>query len=431
MPHALRLPIPASAPRSLWARVVFLQQLRTLILALLVAALPLGAVARADDGFDRWVQSFWPQARAAGISRSVYDAAFQGVTPDPSVLKAAAYQPEFTKPIWEYLDGAASQSRIDNGRKKMAEWKPWLDRIEATYGVPRQVVVAIWGMESSYGSILDNQKIVKSTIRSLATLAYDGGRLQKFGQEQLIAALKILQSHDVGVRGLTGSWAGAMGHTQFIPTTYLAYAVDADGDGKRNIWTSVPDALASTANYLRKSGWRPGETWGYEVVLPPGFNYALADEKTSRSVSEWVQKYGIRRAGGKQFPRGSDMGTLFLPAGARGPAFLMLPNFFVIKKYNNATSYAMGVGHLSDRLIGGGPFVQPWPVGDQPLSKSQIESLQRRLIATGHLPASGHVDGKIGPDTRDAIRAYQRSVGMPADGYPTTALLARIGASNS
>ncbi|MGH2342186.1 lytic murein transglycosylase [Segnochrobactraceae bacterium EtOH-i3] len=394
-----------------------------------VAFLPLSDTARADAGFDRWVQSFWPQAKAAGISRATYDAAFRGVTPDPSVLKAAAFQPEFTKPIWEYLDGAASQSRIDNGRKKMAEWKPWLDRIEATYGVDREVVVAIWGMESSYGSILDNPKIVKSTIRSLATLAYDGGRLQKFGREQLIAALQILQSHDISPRGMTGSWAGAMGHTQFIPTTFLAYAVDADGDGHRNIWGSVPDALGSTANYLKKSGWRTGETWGYEVVLPKGFNYALADEKTARPVSEWAYKYGVRRVGGKQFPRGSDMGTLFLPAGARGPAFLMLPNFFVIKKYNNATSYAMGVGHLADRLHGGGPFVQPWPVNDKPLSKTQVEELQQRLMATGFLPRSGHVDGKVGPDTRDAIRAYQKSVGLPPDGYPTTALLARISRS--
>lgn len=427
MPHARRQPFSAPQGRSNWPRIIALLPVVVMAFLSLAGLLVPVQPARADAGFDRWVQSFWPQARAAGISRSLYDAAFQGVTPDPAVLKAAAFQPEFTKPIWEYLDGATSQSRIDNGRKKMAEWKPWLDRIEAAYGVPRQIVVAIWGMESSYGAVLENPKIVKSTIRSLATLAYAGGRLQKFGQEQLIAALKILQSHDVGVRGLTGSWAGAMGHTQFIPTTFLAYAVDADGDGKRNIWTSVPDALASTAYYLKKSGWRTGETWGYEVVLPKGFNYALADEKTARPISEWVQKYGLRRAGGKQFPRGSDMGTLFLPAGARGPAFLMLPNFFVIKKYNNATSYAMGVGHLADRLAGGGPFITPWPVGDQPLSKSQIETLQRRLMATGHLPPSGHVDGKVGPDTRDAIRAYQKSVGLPADGYPTTALLARIG----
>ena len=429
MPHALRLQNFFVAERSISRRILVLRQMLGLVFLLSVAFLPLSGGARADAGFDRWVQSFWPQAKAAGISRATYDAAFRGVTPDPSVLKAAAFQPEFTKPIWEYLDGAASQSRIDNGRKKMAEWKPWLDRIEATYGVDREVVVAIWGMESSYGSILDNPKIVKSTIRSLATLAYDGGRLQKFGREQLIAALQILQSHDISPRGMTGSWAGAMGHTQFIPTTFLAYAVDADGDGHRNIWGSVPDALGSTANYLKKSGWRTGETWGYEVVLPKGFNYALADEKTARPVSEWAYKYGVRRVGGKQFPRGSDMGTLFLPAGARGPAFLMLPNFFVIKKYNNATSYAMGVGHLADRLHGGGPFVQPWPVNDKPLSKTQVEELQQRLMATGFLPRSGHVDGKVGPDTRDAIRAYQKSVGLPPDGYPTTALLARISRS--
>lgn len=398
-------------------------RLATLAAALLLAlspALSLPAAA-ADAQFVAWIKGFWPAARQAGISSATYNAAFAGITePDTEVLRLNVKQPEFTKSVGEYLASAVSDQRVENGRAMMAKWKPWLDRIYARFGVEPQIVVAIWGVETSYGAVLENPKIVRSVIRSLATLGYAGGARAKFGQEQLLAALKILENHDVAPRGLTGSWAGAMGHTQFIPTSFLQYGVDMDGDGHPNIWTSVPDALATTANLLARNGWQRGATWGYEAELPRGFNLALADEKTWRPVSEWA-KLGVRRTGGRAFPRGGDKAKLILPAGARGPAFLILPNFEVIKRYNNSTSYALAVGYLADRIAGVPPFRTPWPTDAHPLSRTQIVELQQALAARGY--PVGQVDGKIGPGTRDAVRAFQMAAGLPPDGYPTQELL--------
>lgn len=396
-----------------------------LAVLLLAIAAPQPASAAADPGFVNWIKQFWPTAKANGISAETYNAAFAGVDrPDPDVLRLNAKQPEFTKSVGEYLASAVSDARVNEGRRKFAQWKPWLDRIATRFGVEPQILVAIWGVETSYGAVLENPKIVRSVVRSLATLAYAGGPRTDFGRTQLIAALTILQDHDVAPRGLTGSWAGAMGHTQFIPTSFLQYAVDMDGDGKRNIWTSVPDALATAANLLAKNGWRPGETWGYEVELPRGFNLALADEKTWRPISDWA-KLGVRRTGARPFPRGTDKAKLILPAGARGPAFLTLVNFDVIKRYNNSTSYAIAVGYLADRIVGVPPFRTPWPIDAHPLSRDQIVKLQQVLTARG-FPV-GAIDGKIGPGTRDAVRAYQLSAGLPPDGYPTVELLARLG----
>jgi len=249
---------------------------------------------------------------------------------------------------------------------------------------------------------------VKGTIRSLATLAYNGGRLAKYGRQQLVAALKILDRGDVPLSGMVGSWAGAMGHTQFIPTTYQAYAVDFDGDGKRNIWTSVGDALASTASYLNKMGWRTGETWGYEVVLPKGFNLRAKP----RSLAQW-ERAGVRRANGRGFPRGGDSASLFAPAGASGPAFLLIKNFSVIKRYNNANSYALAVGHLADRLHGYDAFVGQWPWKEPPLSENEKTQLQELLMARGYY--SGEIDGNIGSGSREAISAYRQAIGLSDD----------------
>src|SRR5918998_2184418 len=251
-----------------------------LIATILIAACLSGA-ARADAGFDAWVRDFWTVAQAEGISRATYESAFRGVSPDPEVLEKARYQAEFVKPLWEYIASAASEKRVANGREMLAQYRPVLDRSEQAFGVDRHILVAIWGMESSYGEGLSNPKIVKGVIRSLATLAYADPRRGKFGRQQLIATLKILERGDVSLAGLTGSWAGAMGHTQFIPTTYQAYAVDFDGDGRRNMWNGPVDALASAASYLNESGWVGGQSWGYEVVLPPDFDYRLADVETS------------------------------------------------------------------------------------------------------------------------------------------------------
>jgi peptidoglycan lytic transglycosylase B len=398
----------------------FVRLFVTVLLSFALAGAALVSTGRADAGFDRWVQSFWPTAKAAGISRAVYDAAFRGVTPDPEVLDKANYQPEFNTPIWQYVVTRVSEKRVTAGREMIARYKSLLDQIERRYGVDRYVVVAIWGMESTYGEVLSDPDVVKNVVRSLATLAYADKRRAKFGRQQLIAALKILQRGDISVAGLTGSWAGAMGHTQFIPTTYEAYAVDFDGDGRRDIWNSPADALASTANYLRKAGWVTGSTWGYEVALPAGFNTKLARDGKSRAISEWM-RLGVVRVAGRAFPRPGDKAVLVTPAGGDGPAFLMLRNHYVIKRYNNSTAYSLAVGHLADRLMGGGEFAHPWPNGERPLTQAELEEIQRHLAKAGYY--DGEIDGKLGPASREAIRAYQSGRGMTADGFGGLRLL--------
>lgn len=380
--------------------------------------------ARADAAFQNWVAQYQAEARRAGINDAVLAQAFSGVTaPDESVLRSARYQPEFVRPIWEYLDSAVSSRRIANGQAMLREHAVALDRIEEATGVSKYIVVAIWGMESSYGAVLENRNIVKPVIRSLATLAYADENRRRFGSEQLLAALQILQRGDTTADQMYGSWAGAMGHTQFIPTTYLAHSADFDGDRRSDIWQNVPDALYSTANYLRASGWVPGHTWGYEVRIPQGFDWRLADETTQRTLAQW-QQMGIVRTRDRSFPRPGDQAKLVAPAGAGGPAFLMLRNFDVIKRYNNATSYALAVGHLADRLKGFGGFQSGWPRNLQPLTRAQVEQLQTLLNQRGF--STGGVDGRIGPNTRGAIRAFQASIGQVPDGYASTDLLARL-----
>lgn len=368
--------------------------------------------------FTAFVESQWPAAEARGVSRATFVRAFQGVGPDNDVLVKATSQPEFSRAIWDYLDDMAAESRIATGRDMLVRHRDLLDRIEATYGVDRAVVVAIWGMESSYGAILRDPTKVKNVVRALATLGWRGGSRAAYGRQQLNAVLRILEHHDVDARHMTGSWAGAMGQTQFIPTTYLGYAVDFDGDGRRDIWTSVPDALASTANYLKKSGWQAGATWGYEVILPPGFDTSL--EGRSATLADWTARGFVRAAGGA-FPRPGDQATLLLPAGPGGPAFLTLRNFQAIKRYNNANAYALGVGHLADRLKGGGPFVTPWPRGYTPLDEDGRAELQSRLRAIG-FPLD-KIDGKVGPQTVAAIRAYEAQRGLAVTGHASLELL--------
>ena len=375
--------------------------------------------ANADSKFESWVQSFWTQAKRAGISSELYKEAFKGVVPDPEVLESARKQPEFVTPIWEYLDVRVSDSRIKNGKKKIKEWVDLINDIELKYGVDKHIFIAIWGMESAYGVVLDNPKIVKNNIRSLATLAFADRRRSKYARTQLLECLKIIQNGDVELVNMTGSWAGAMGHTQFIPTTYQAYAVDFDGDGRRDIWNSIPDALASTASYLKKSGWKTGKSWGYEVVLPENFDYGLLEASTEFSISKWLS-LGIKRASGDEFPSVNDKARIYAPAGARGPAFILLKNFRVLKRYNNADTYALSVGHLADRLSGHKEFVQAWSKDYRPLSRSEIKTLQIQLNKKGF--GAGPVDGKAGPGTRRAIRAYQKSTGLVADGLPVADL---------
>ncbi|MCB1507469.1 MAG: lytic murein transglycosylase [Hyphomicrobiaceae bacterium] len=408
-------------------RIRFLGALGALGLAALAlgpVALSMSGEARADAGFQRWVRDFRSTALSNGVSGATYDRAFAGVTePDASVLRAASHQPEFTRAIWDYLDSAVSDTRLTNGRRMLERYRGVLDVIEARYGVDRHIVVAIWGMESSYGAVLDNHDIVKPVIRSLATLAYGDSRRARFGREQLLAALRILERGHTTPDRMTGSWAGAMGHTQFIPTTYLSYAADYEGDGRIDIWDNPADALASTAHYLARSGWVTGHTWGYEVEIPAGFDWRLADESTERSLAEW-QRIGLRRTGGRTFPRPEDTAKLIAPAGSGGPVFLMLRNFDVIKRYNNATSYALAVGHLADRLAGYPAFASSWPRSSRPLSRSDTEELQRLLTRRGY--DTGGADGRIGPNTRRAIRSYQAAAGLTPDGYADSRLLSRL-----
>ena len=308
------------------------------------------------------VEGLWPAARGAGVTRATFDHALQGFTPDPEVVEAANFQPEYVKPIGEYVDRAVSDKRVETGKQKLVENQALLGSLETRYGVDRYVILAIWGVESNYGT----QSGDKNVIRSLATLICTGTKAQ-FAKPQLVSALKILQRGDIGLDAMNGSWAGAMGHTQFIPTTYNSYAVDQDGDGKRDIWGNIPDALASTASYLKVSGWRPGETWGYEVALPKGFDPKRVSENTLKPLGEW-QKVGIVRVNGEAYPRLTDKASLFAPEGVRGPSFLVLNNFRAILHYNVGKSYALAVGHLADRIRGGGHFVHPWPTDETHLS---------------------------------------------------------------
>ena len=376
------------------------------------------AATPAAANFNQFLNGIWPQAKARGVSEQTFRRAFNGVTPDPKVIALTRKQAEFVKPIWEYLSTAVSDKRIEKGRANYAAYRKVLRVIEQRYGVEGQVVLAVWGMETNYGGYMGNN----NTIRALATLAYHGYR-ENFFLNELLNALVILERGHTTPERMEGSWAGAMGHTQFMPSSFMKYAADYDGDTHADIWGNVPDALASTANYLKSFGWRTGETWGYEVDLPRDFNYALADEKTERSLAEW-RKLGITRTRGREFPRPDDRAVLVVPAGARGPAFLMLPNFQVIKRYNNATSYALGVGHLADRIIGGGSFEKSWPEGEPGMSRKDTEELQILLSRRGF--STGNPDGKAGPQTRAAIRAYQQAAGVTADGFPSHALLKQL-----
>ena len=367
--------------------------------------------------FDEWRMLLRSDAIAAGIDADLFDRTFTGITLDPKVIAADNSQPEFTRPVWEYIDGAVSVSRIAQGRLLKAQHRPTLKAIRSAYAVDHEVLIAIWGMESNYGSNIGSHDV----IRSLATLAYDGRR-QVFWRSQLLAALQILQAGDGPAQGLIGSWAGAMGQTQFMPTTFNEHAVDFDGDGHRDLWKSTPDALASAAHYLQASGWENGQPWGFEVNLPQGFDYALADPEVRRSLTYW-RSLGVRSARAIDADEQS-LATLFLPAGHRGPAFLLLNNFRSILKYNNSTAYALAIGLLSDALDGNPGVQAAWPRNDRQLGRSERIELQELLTRKGYEP--GPADGIIGANTRKAVRTFQQSLGLPADGYPSHELLQRL-----
>jgi membrane-bound lytic murein transglycosylase B len=371
-----------------------------------------------NAAFQRWIDRFRGRARAAGIRDSVFNAAFQGARYNADVIQRDRNQSEFTKQIWEYLDSAVSETRVKNGRNALSKHRKVLAEIEARYGVEAEVVTAVWGLESAYGEFRGSTQI----IPALATLAFDGRR-GKFFEAQLIAALKIIQSGDVPPRRMTGSWAGAMGHTQFIPTSYLSYAVDFRGDGKRDIWSDDPtDALASTAAYLARFGWTKGQPWGVEVQLPRGFDYSQTGERVKKSPIEWANK-GVRNMRGGTVPNYGSA-SILLPAGAQGAAFMIFKNFHVIERYNTADAYVIGVGLLSDRIGGAGPLKSGWPRGDRNLRFAEKKEMQRLLTRNGF--NTDGVDGIIGPNTIQAIRGFQRSQGLTPDGYASYDILKRL-----
>ena len=377
-------------------------------------------VARGADAaqFSNWILGFRGRALAQGVSTDTLDEALTGLRYDAEVIKRDRNQSEFTKTIWDYLGTAVSDARIANGRKAMARQARALAQIEAQYGVDRHIVAAIWGLESAYGTFRGSNNV----IRSLATLGFDARR-GDFFEGQLVAALRILEAGDVGARDMTGSWAGAMGHTQFIPTSYLDYAVDFDGDGKRSIWGDDPvDALASTANYLKSFGWTTGQPWGVEVTVPAGFDYTLAAREVMKRPADWAA-LGVLGVDGRAVPDHGEASVL-LPAGAEGAAFMIFDNFEVLERYNTADAYVIGVGHLADRLRGGPAIKGNWPRGDRALSFEERIELQERLTAAGF--DTQKIDAKIGPLTINAIRRYQLANGLVPDGYASLRILQRL-----
>jgi lytic murein transglycosylase len=376
------------------------------------------AIRAAAADFHGCLERLWPLAARRRVSRAAYEQATAGLTPDLRIMDLLDSQPEFTKSFWDYLDLLVSDERIARGREILAQYRTTFDAVERTYGVDRYIVAAIWGVETKFGIMVGD----RSVIRSTATLACIGRR-QSYFREEFLSALEIVARGDVQPDHLKGSWAGAFGPTQFMPTAFKRYAVDFDGDGRRDVVDSAADVIASTANNLKKDGWVSGQTWGYEVVVPKGFDFMLADRSRQETLAQWSAR-GLRRADGSAFPHPQARAYLLVPAGARGPGFLMLANFRVIMKYNPAEAYALAIGYLADRMRGGGPFVQPWPRDERVLTRDERFELQQRLANRGF--DIGEPDGRFGARTRAALRDYQAAAGLTPDGFASNAVLARL-----
>jgi lytic murein transglycosylase len=364
--------------------------------------------------FTEWVAGFRESARAAGIDDATLHAAFDQVQLRHVAVQADRAQPEFTRTLWDYLDAVVSARRIATGQQRLIDLRAEADAATARFGVPGPVLMAVWGIESNFGGNYGDVPVVDA----LATLGFEGRR-EAWARGELMAALKILQSGDIQRDRMVGSWAGAMGQTQFMPSSFLAYAVDADGDGRRDIWGSMADVLSSTANFLARSGWQADEPWGVEVQLPAGFDPARADVTVRQGSAQWTAE-GVTAIGGAPLPTVADASVL-QPAGARGPAFLVGRNYRAILRYNNSVSYALTVGLLSQRIGGGPGVLGAWPRDLRALSNAEVKALQAALNQRGF--DSGTPDGQVGPATRNALRQFQRSLGQPADGFPTAELL--------
>ena len=376
------------------------------------------AIRAAAANFHGCLAGLWPQAARRGVSRRVFDTYTAGLTPDLHIMDLLDAQPEFTKAIWDYLDVLVTDARIAQGRALLARYVRVFDAVERAYGVDRYTIAAIWGVETNYGTLAGHKPVLQST----ATLACIGRR-QRYFRDEFLDTLEILQRGDIPASRLAGSWAGAFGPTQFMPSAFLRYAVDFDGDGRRDVISSVPDLVASTANNLKKDGWVPGETWGYEVVVPATLDFRLVGRAHAMSLGDW-QRAGVYRPQGRPFPHPDEKAWLLVPAGIQGPGFLMLHNFHVIMRYNPAEAYALAIGHLADRLRGGGPFVQAWPRYERVLSRAERLQLQEELDRHGF--DVGEPDGRFGSRTREAVRAFQARIGRVPDGFATAGLLKQL-----
>jgi len=376
------------------------------------------AIREAAANFPNCVAAMWPDAARRNISQENFQRFTAGLEPDLRIMDLLDSQPEFTKAIWDYLDILVNDNRLAKGREILAKYKAQFDATEKAYGVDRTIIAAIWGIESNYSTQMGDRSVVQST----ATLACVGRR-QAYFKDEFLSALEILNRGDLSPEQMRGSWAGAFGPTQFMPTAFKRYAVDGDGDGRRDVVDDAADLIASTANNLKKDGWQSGASWGYEVVVPQGFNYMLADRAKAMPLSQW-EHLGLKRATNQPFPHPAEKAYLLAPAGAEGPGFLMLQNFRVIMKYNPAEAYALAIGHFADRLRGGQPFVQPWPRQERVLSRAERLELQQLLAQRGFY--QGTPDGQFGGQTRDALRSFQASIGAPADGFATAEMLERL-----
>lgn len=385
---------------------------RSLALSALLA-LPLPALA--DQAFTDCLDRLRTEAAQHGVTQSTFDAHAAGLEPDMAVLGFLDAQPEFVTPIWDYIAALVDDERIADGRAMLEQWGEVLQRVEAVYGVDPATVVAVWGVESNFGRNFGSRPL----LTSLSTLSCFGRR-QSFFKGEFFTTLKIIQEGHVAPERLTGSWAGAFGHTQFMPSTFMRLAVDFDRDGRRDLVDSVPDALASTANFLRRAGWRTEERWGFEVALPAGIDAGLAGRRSKRPARDWVS-YGLTQVDGSPLPEDTPVSGLLLPAGKEGPAFLVGRNFDALYGYNAAESYALAIAHLSDRLRGGSAFAAPWPTDDAGLSRAERRELQRLLLDRGH--DIGEVDGMIGSRTREALKLELEALGLKSDGRAGQAAL--------
>lgn len=379
----------------------------------LLLALP--GLIQADDDFQQCVAGLGEKARAEGLSSSAVNEALADVTRLERVISSDRRQPEFVQTFWAYLDQRVTDRRVARGRELLETHSDLLWRIHADYGVRPQYLLALWGMETDFGGFFGDVPV----IDALATLACDTRR-SEFFTTQLVAAIRILDEGHMDRAGMVGSWAGAMGHTQFMPTTFTDYAVDYDGSGRIDLWNSLADAFASSANYLRALGWQEGHRWGREVILPEGFDYALAAPEARRSVAEW-RRLGVRQTDGQRVADSDIEAELLLPEGHRGPAFLVYDNFRKIMRWNASTSYALAVGILADRIAGAGDL-KARPA--EPPEAMRIEAVKRLQDTLNHLGyEAGPVDGQPGRQTRAAIRAFQQDAGLPADGHPSPPVL--------